>query len=264
MKIVTQKLPGVSGAVVRYVQNSAYPFDPTCLDTGALNRSGLIDGEAAAGRGNTVFFTFHDQPLVLRHYRRGGLVRHLSERHYLYTGIDKTRAMREFDLLMLLHQQGLPAPVPYACSVMRRGLFYTASLVTHRLPGKTLAERLINDGCLSSDTSLDENLWSGIGKLIARFHTAGIFHADLNAHNIMLDDKGNIMLIDFDRGKRQALPKDPAMTGWCLDNVNRLERSLKKVTSSLPKDKTYAGTTTQNFSYLKEKWAECVSSLPDV
>lgn len=264
MKVVTQKLPGPSHGVVRYVHNPTHQFDATSFDTDALARGALIDGEATAGRGNTVFFTLHKQQLVLRHYRRGGLVRHISEKHYIFTGMDNTRAMREFDLLLSLQSKGLPAPVPYACRVLRHGLFYTASLVTHRLPGQTLAERLLANGLLSSENTCDKNLWRSLGELIARFHAAGVFHADLNAHNIMLDDDGNLFLIDFDRGRMQALPKDPAQSGWCVENISRLERSIKKIISSESNNGVGAHTLMQKFSQLKEQWAKTLSSLTRV
>ena len=184
---------------------------------------------ADAGRGNTVFFTLAEQPLVLRHYYRGGLVRHISRSHYIFCGMRRTRALREFDLLLYLRDLSLPAPQPYACRVKRKALLYQASLVTYRLTGRTLAQRLLADGCLASDSESNARLWHRIGHMIARFHSAGVFHADLNAHNIMIDDDEQMALLDFDRGSLKALTKNPAGQGWCLQNMSRLQRSLSKL-----------------------------------
>ena len=42
--------------------------------------------------------------------------------------------------------------------------------------------------------------WEATGRLVARFHRAGLDHADLNAHNILFDGAGQGWMIDFDRG----------------------------------------------------------------
>jgi len=62
------------------------------------------------------------------------------------------------------------------------------------------------------------------GRLIARFHRAGLDHADLNAHNILFDANGHGWLIDFDRGVQRI----PA-TAWRERNLKRLHRSLVKL-----------------------------------
>ncbi|MFK7993834.1 MAG: 3-deoxy-D-manno-octulosonic acid kinase [Granulosicoccus sp.] len=264
MQIVTQQVPDSVGEFVRYVQSPLHDFNPICLDTDGLREHGLIQGEASAGRGNTVFFTFHNQALVLRNYRRGGLIRHISKMHYLFVGLNRTRAMQEFDLLIFLQNKALPAPLPYACKVKRYGILYTASLVTHRLPGRTLAERLTSDGWLSSVKDSDEKYWQNVGDLIARFHVAGIFHADLNAHNIMLDDEGKATLIDFDRGRIRSLPKNPAQGGWCLNNILRLERSLKKISRRSSRQMPTKDTLAKKFGICREQWAESLTRLPRV
>ncbi|PSD25587.1 3-deoxy-D-manno-octulosonic acid kinase, partial [Stenotrophomonas maltophilia] len=66
--------------------------------------------------------------------------------------------------------------------------------------------------------------WEEAGRLIARFHRAGLDHADLNAHNILFDGSGHGWLIDFDRG----VIRIPA-TGWRERNLKRLLRSLVKL-----------------------------------
>src|SRR6185312_24099 len=59
--------------------------------------------------------------------------------------------------------------------------------------------------------------------VVGRFHRAGIWHADLNAHNVLVSPAG-LHLIDFDRGRQRA----PA-AGWRLANLRRLRRSLLKL-----------------------------------
>lgn len=233
------------GVIWRHRCDSLVPFDPVVFNEDLLARQQLITGQAGAGRGNTFFFTLQDQPLVLRHYRRGGLAQKLSKRHYLYTGLERTRAMREFDILMRLCRLQLPVSRPYACRVIRRGPFYQASLVTHRLAGLTLAESLSG----TPDLEPAAATWLQTGELIARMHAAGVFHADLNAHNIMLDGKVSVSLIDFDRARVRPLPTGDPASGWCLANIRRLQRSLLKVSTG--RSELAAG-----FALLEQQWRE--------
>jgi 3-deoxy-D-manno-octulosonic acid kinase len=67
-------------------------------------------------------------------------------------------------------------------------------------------------------------LWRRIGATLRRFHRAGICHADLNAHNVLIDGDGRVYVIDFDRGS----VRDPAGR-WTRANLARLRHSLEKV-----------------------------------
>ncbi|RZA25006.1 MAG: 3-deoxy-D-manno-octulosonic acid kinase, partial [Lysobacteraceae bacterium] len=66
--------------------------------------------------------------------------------------------------------------------------------------------------------------WEETGRLVARFHRAGLDHADLNAHNVLFNAQGKGWLIDFDRGALRI----PA-TRWRENNLVRLQRSLLKL-----------------------------------
>lgn len=170
------------------------------------------------GRGGVVFFDAPFGACVLRPYRRGGLAAHVSADRYLWTGAERTRAFREFRLLAQLHDAGLPVPRPVAAAYWRDGLHYRATLVTRRIEAtRTLAERLASE-------ELDTALGGEVGATIARFHAAGAWHADLNAHNVLADTHGKVWLIDFDRGRL----RHPARR-WQRANVERLARSFAKL-----------------------------------
>jgi 3-deoxy-D-manno-octulosonic acid kinase len=177
----------------------------------------------AQGRGAACIFAFRDGEYVLRHYRRGGLMAKVSDDKYCWSGLEQTRPWREWQLLHEMYQQGLSVPRPVAARVVRCGLFYTADLVTQRLPQVTpLADLLMV-------RELSERQWRDVGATIKRFHQAGIWHADLNARNILVDDEGKVFVIDFDKGERRA-----AASGWQRDNLERLQRSLLKFKKSQP------------------------------
>ena len=60
--------------------------------------------------------------------------------------------------------------------------------------------------------------------VIRRFHRHLIEHGDLNASNILLNNQGQIFLIDFDKSTMHKSGDDR----WCTGNLNRLRRSLIK------------------------------------
>jgi 3-deoxy-D-manno-octulosonic acid kinase len=69
-----------------------------------------------------------------------------------------------------------------------------------------------------------------VGETLARFHCVGLHHADLNAHNLLLNGQGQWFLIDFDR----ASFREPGL--WRDANLVRLRRSILKVCDSLNRD----------------------------
>jgi 3-deoxy-D-manno-octulosonic acid kinase len=191
--------------------------DRLLLDPKHWAERGRIEA-SRGGRGAVCFVRGEFGEAVIRHYRRGGLIGRLVQDLYLWTGEDANRAFREFRLLAALRARGLPVPAPLAAGYSRSGLFYRADLMTLAIAdSRTLAQWL-------ADGKSDGFDWSALGGLLARFHAAGAFHADLNAHNVMRDGAGALWLIDFDRGdlRRPALP-------WQRANLLRLARSLRKL-----------------------------------
>ncbi len=169
------------------------------------------------GRATAYFFAEGDLRAVLRHYWRGGLIGKVLQDQYLYTGIKNTRVYREFDLMCDLYQQGLPVVEPIAALVKRSGLIYRGDIITRALEGaQSLCERL-------QAGSLNEHTLERTGQTLARFHNAGVYHADLNINNILFDGEDNVYVIDFDRGEVRQ-PDEP----WQQQNMARLARSFAK------------------------------------
>jgi 3-deoxy-D-manno-octulosonic acid kinase len=180
---------------------------------------------ASSGRGSAWFIGGAAQPWVLRHYRRGGFIASLSQDRYVWLGEPRVRAFAEWRLLAFLAARGLPVPKPIAAFYQRTGLTYRCDLITQRiLHAQSLSAAL-------AAAPLSQATWHAVGVAIARLHRSGVDHADLNAHNILLDAQAGVSVIDFDRGRLR--PVGP----WTLSNLRRLQRSLAKLSRSLPADR---------------------------
>lgn len=186
------------------------------------------------GRGKVIFFSFEQTELVLKRYHRGGLLGRIIKNTYLFNGLQRTRMWQEFHLLGLMRDKGLPVPRPVAARCTRTSAFgYQGELIIERIPNaRTLAEMLCED-------SLPENAWRNIGQVIRRFHENRIDHTDLNACNIMLNNKGQIFLIDFDKCRERSENDND----WKGSNLARLKRSLNKWQ-----------TREAQFCFLPENW----------
>ena len=172
----------------------------------------------ASGRGTTHFVRFNQSSAVLRHYHRGGMMASLSKDRYWWSGVYATRSWREWYLLVKLKDWDLPVPRVIASRAVRHGLVYTADILMEKIEDtKTLTSVL-------KQQKLDDSQWRKIGATVRRFHQRGVYHDDLNAHNILLDTNSEVYLIDFDKGRLRQTQRS-----WQLQNLNRLQRSLNKI-----------------------------------
>ena len=194
-------------------------FDPEFWRT-----RGELDA-VAGGRGSAWFVGSDDRQWVLRHFRRGGFIARLSRDAYVWAGENRVRAFAEWELLELLAQRGLRVPRPVAARYQRHGLWYRCDLLTERIADAEPLSAMLVQGALA------ESQWRAIGRAVASLHRAGVDHADLNAHNVLLGADGTVSVIDFDRGRLRA----PGT--WSSRNLRRLHRSLAKVTRGLPPDR---------------------------
>jgi 3-deoxy-D-manno-octulosonic acid kinase len=214
----------LTGGAMLYDVSRAGNLTPSWFDPEYWLSRGELEG-VAHGRGDAHMIHTAGRRYVLRHYRRGGLITHLSADRYLWCGAARTRPFAEWLLMYQLWRAGLPVPAPVGARYRRSGMTYSGDLITERLvDSASLAARL-------AQAVLPIVQWIAIGNCIRRFHDAGVYHADLNAHNVLLGEGEAVYLIDFDRGRLRK----PGL--WCDANLVRLRRSLEKITFGLPAER---------------------------
>ena len=187
----------------------------------------------AEGRGHAVFFRYHEHEFVLKHYQRGGRMAVLLGDKYIGSDCNKSRSFREWRLLKYMHESGLPVPSPVAARCVSSGVYYRADLITIKIDDvTTLADYLF-------ENHASDEVWMAVGSCIRRFHDASVYHADLNARNILVNPVApSVYLIDFDKGAIRHIGDS-----WKAANLARLQRSLIKFKTLRP-----------SFSYSNECW----------
>lgn len=180
----------------------------------------------SSGRGESWFVSLKNEAgqnmeWVLRHYRRGGMVARFNRDLYAGWCAEQTRSWKEWRLLHHLHTLGLPVPRPvaaHACWPLGQisGLYRT-DILLEKIPQCSTLGALLQQQPMAAD------LWRNIGKCLKTFHTHHVYHADLNANNILIDAQQKIYLIDFDRC-RVTNNKN-----LIASNLPRLQRSLFKL-----------------------------------
>lgn len=215
MKIEKYKVEKMGQRWVLYNPQLMSSIKEDYFNCSTMKTNGMLIG-SADGRGETCFYTAEDNIWALRHYLRGGFIARFLRDQYLGLRLEKTRAWQEWHLLNKMQSLGLPVPKPVAASVIKSGIFYRADLITEYLEKTETLSDILENNKVNSD------IWHSLGKVIRLFHDNSVFHSDLNARNILLDQNEKIYLIDFDRCSFKE------GDDWKEENLNRLKRSLMK------------------------------------
>ena len=193
------------------------------FDAEYLQGEGLLVGVERSPRGAAWVFRFGGTEFILRHYRRGGALSRLNHDRYLWISRERSRPAREWRMLVELRARGLPVPEPAAWRVVRCSpLLYRADFMTRLIPRcETLHRHLL-------ERELTPEGWRCLGATLRRFHDCQVWHPDLTAGNVLVDESGRFYVVDFDRARRRG------GQGWKARNINRLRRSLHKERALVP------------------------------
>ncbi len=156
--------------------------------------------------------------VIVKHYYRGGVLRHINRRSYLKIG--KIRSAAEFETLTLVRTIGVNAPEPVAFAYRTRwAVFYQAWLAVREIPGGiSLAE------CSRAEP---ERARAAIPNLEDQIHILrdfGVLHVDLHPGNVLVDAEDQVYIIDFDKAKTGVANR----TGLAEYYVNRWQRAVAK------------------------------------
>lgn len=210
------------GKRLLYLRRDFAPRAPIVFD-----RLAALDGTPAIGAGNrgSGYLIELEQGvrLFVRRSRRGGLARFaLSE---LYFGT-RPRPVRELAITSEAQRRGVPVAEPIGAAVewMAPGL-YRGLFLSRPLTGMTLWEFLRTD----DDRMVRAHVIAEARRAIDAMHQLGLFHADLNLHNLFVTKAGEeltVVILDLDKARlfRTAL----ALT-LRRRNFARLLRSARKL-----------------------------------
>jgi 3-deoxy-D-manno-octulosonic acid kinase len=131
--------------------------------------------------------------VAVKHYARGGLVRHINRS--TYANWPRSRGEKEYRWLAAVRQIGLAAPRPIAFAFTGR-LIGQCWLVTAAIPRHCSLIRISQQHGVQRQAIY--------GKLTAQIQLLirhGIWHRDLHPGNVLVDEKGTPYVIDFDKAR---------------------------------------------------------------
>ena len=170
-----------------------------------------------------------NEKMVIKHYTRGGFARKLSKD--IFWG--KLRPIRELKVLEEAKLRKVQTAEILAVIIHKMpGFFYKAYLVSKAIPGgidlKTYIERLNQT---STNTGLKEKRQAiiSVARAVRNMHDKGIYHADLNMKNIVIQKQTPILpvsyIIDFDKS---TIAEHLSLKNK-FKNLFRLHRSADKL-----------------------------------
>jgi tRNA A-37 threonylcarbamoyl transferase component Bud32 len=189
------------------------------------------------GRARLISFPLSENPeerALVRRYVRGGVLGRFLKGKYLNWG--KPRPLKELEASEFARSRGIPTPEILATAVERSSpLFYKGAIAVREIsPSEDLQTVLLRtDQSSASGAPVEKGkIAASLGRLIAKMHKAGIYHADLHLKNILLSGKGadgEIYLLDLDAARIYNPLSDFRK---CM-NLLRLLRSAEKVNDRL-------------------------------
>ncbi len=156
--------------------------------------------------------------VLVKHYYRGGVLRHINRRSYLKIG--KIRSTAEFEILTLVRTIGVNAPEPVAFAYRTKlSVFYHAWLAAREIPGaRSLAE------ISKTESERARTVLPSLEKQINILRDYGVLHVDLHPGNVLVDDENQVYIIDFDKAKTGVANR----AGLAEYYVNRWQRAVAK------------------------------------
>ena len=162
--------------------------------------------------------------VIVRTYRRGGLVRHLTRDRYWDRPL---RPFAELRTLVEARRRGVPTVEVLGAEVTWAGWgSYRGTLVTREAAGFVDWWRWLRTDPAAAERRA---VAAHVAETIRIMHARGVQHADLNLTNVLVrveDGPPAVLILDFDRARMFAAGLPDARR---RRNLRRLRRSLSKL-----------------------------------
>jgi hypothetical protein len=161
--------------------------------------------------------------LFVRINRRGGLIHFLLKDLYLGTG---GRPLRELAVAAEARRRGIAVAEPIGAMIeWVAPTIYRSMFLTRALAGMTLWEFLRTD----DDAFVRSHVIERARQALDTMHRLGLFHADLNLHNLFVTKSREsfaIAILDLDQAQ---LFQGPVPARMSARNLARLRQSVRKL-----------------------------------
>ncbi len=183
--------------------------------------------EAGAGNRQSAFrMNLGGVELYARRGRRGGMIGSILSDVYL--GLTP-RPLTELNVTIEAMRRGIPVAEPMGAMVEWIGpALYRGFFLTRAVSGMTLWEFVKTD----DDPTVRNHVLARARTAIETMHDKGLFHADLNLHNLLVTrarESFTVIVLDLDKARLFDAPLSPSMR---RANVARLIRSARKLDPS--------------------------------
>jgi tRNA A-37 threonylcarbamoyl transferase component Bud32 len=157
--------------------------------------------------------------VVLRPYRRGGIVGGLSLPHR-----SPRRFADELRAALEARRRGLPVPEPLVVVARRSGPGWHGWIVYREVPGAQDLRAALRAAGAGAEAA---GLLGRALRLLRQAHDAGLEHPDLSLGNLLVEGEGSgaLWIVDLDRAGFGP-PRTPRGR---FDDVSRLDRSVEKL-----------------------------------
>jgi 3-deoxy-D-manno-octulosonic acid kinase len=180
-----------------------------------------LKGQGNRGSGRAL--KLDSAELFVRQLKRGGLAQYVAQD--IFVGIS-ARPFRELMVASKAFHRGVPVAEPMGAMVQWIApAIYRGFFLTRAIPGMTLWEFIKTD----DDPVVLKHILMQARAAIVTMHDKGLFHADLNLHNLMVTQSGEsfkVMILDLDKARIYDAALRPSLR---RNNARRLLRSARKL-----------------------------------
>ena len=161
------------------------------------------------GRNQIRLFEVDGEKLVVKQFKRNGLVKGLS-----YTFFRKSKACRSFENAVTLHRRSFSTPhevayIEKTCAGLITQVYYVCVYTA----SQPIRPRLIEQ------EPFDEPLAAAYARFVAKLHDSGVLHRDLNPTNVLYhehDGGYDFEMIDINR---MRFYDGPVPKAECMENL---------------------------------------------